>query len=127
MDKRLVLKNVVMEPSYGSAEATVELTLDNREAVGHHAGAAAAADNNLAVVGEATLKAVTKFLPSDTGFTLEKIMKAPDVIYAKVNFRSRKESHPLWGIAPVGEDISESVAKAILSAINRRSSMVFAN
>lgn len=127
MDKRLILKNVFMEPSIGRAEATVELTLDNVEAVGHHAGGAAAADNGLAVVGEATLKAVTKFLPSDTGFTLEKIMKAADVVYAKVNFRSRKETHPLWGIAPLAEDVPGSVARAILSAINRRSSLVFVN
>lgn len=125
MDKRLILKNVVMEPSFGGAEATVELTLDDVDAVGHHAGATATPENNLAVVGEATLKAVTKFLPSDTGFTLEKIMKAPDVVYAKVSFRSRKETHPLWGIAPLAEDIPGSVARAILSAINRRSSLVF--
>lgn len=127
MDKRLILKHVLVEPSFRGAEATVELTLDDREAVGHHTGPTATSENNLAVVGEATVKAVTKFLPSNIDLSLEKIMKAPDVVYAKVNFRSPKETAPLWGIAPLAEDVPGSVARAVLSAINRRSSLVFAN
>lgn len=125
MDNRLVLKNISIEPSYQGAAAMVELALNGRVAVGQ-AGSRTQAEDNLSLVGEATVQAVTKFLPTEFGLTLGKVMRAPDVVYAKVDFRSPQETYPLWGIAALAADGSESVAKAVLSALNRRISLLIA-
>lgn len=123
MDKRLVLKNVFVAP--GGAEATVELAVDDREVAGRATWSATVQDP-LSVVAEATLSAVAQFLRSEIALTLGKLMKAPDVLYARVDLHTPKEQHELWGISPLTDDHPTDVAKAILSAINRRSSLVFA-
>lgn len=125
MDKRLVLKSVAIDTSVGGAMATVELTLDKRAAVGH-AGSSTVPDNQLSLVGEATLKAATEFLPSGIGLTLERVVPAQDVVYAKVQFRTPQETRPLWGIASIDSDTAGAVAKAVLSAINRPTSLALA-
>lgn len=122
MDKRLVLKNVLVAP--GGSEATVELAVDDREVAGRATWSATVQDP-LSVVAEATLSAIAQFLRSEVALTLGKLMKAPDVLYARVDFRTAKETHELWGICPLTDDHPTDVAKAILSAINRRSAMVF--
>jgi len=123
MDKRLVLKSVYVAPS--GTEATVELAIDDRQVVGQASWSATMKDQ-LSVVAEATLNAAAQFLRSEVGLTLGRIMKAPDVMYARVDLRTPTQLHPLWGIAPLTDDHAGTVAKAILSAINRRSSLVFA-
>lgn len=123
MDKRLVLKNVFAATS--GAEATVELSIDDREVTGQATWSSNAQDP-LSVVAEATLSAVAQFLRPEVGLTLGKLMKAPDVLYARIDFRAGKELYELWGISPLSDDHPMDVAKAILSAINRRSALVFA-
>lgn len=127
MDTRLVLKSVTVDASHGQPVATVEVVLGDRTAVGH-ADAVKGRDGQLALVGEATVRAAKEFLPPAVALVLDRVVsvssEAGQTMWAKVLFETPDGTQPLWGISPMADDVPTTAAKAVLSAINRRTALV---
>lgn len=127
--RRVILRKAELETVGFTATAVVELVLGDREAVGRAVGRNVP-DQYLALAAEATIRAVTEFLPSGYAVVLENIQpvsSATEVaVWANIMFISPKDEQLLPGIARLDSQPTLSAAKTVLSAINRRLELALA-
>lgn len=126
---RVILRKADLETVGFTATAIVELVLGDREAVGRAVGRNVP-DQYLALAAEATIRAVTEFLPAGYAVVLQNIQpvsSATEVaVWANVMFISPKDEQLLPGIARLDSQPTLSAAKTVLSAINRRLELALA-
>jgi len=126
---RLILRSADLETVGFTATAVVELVLGDREAVGRAVGRNVP-DQYLALAAEATIRAVTEFLPAGYAVVLQNIQpvsSATEVaVWANIMFISPKDEQLLPGIARLDSQPTLSAAKTVLSAINRRLELALA-
>jgi predicted regulator of Ras-like GTPase activity (Roadblock/LC7/MglB family) len=126
---RVALKKAEIETAGFTATAIVELALGDRRAVGKAVGRNIP-DQYLALAAEATIRAVTEFLPTGYGIVLENIQpvsSATEVaVWANVLFITPTDEQLLPGIARLENHPPLTAAKTILNAVNRRLELVLA-
>lgn len=126
---RLILRNADLETVGFTATAVVELVLGDREAVGRAVGRNVP-DQYLSLAAEATIRAVTEFLPAGYAVVLQNIQpvsSATEVaVWVNVMFISPTDEQLLPGIARLDSQPTLSAAKTVLSAINRRLELALA-
>lgn len=127
MDTRLELTSVDVLPSPRGIAATAEIALGGRTASGRAESSNTEPNAQLALVGEAVLSAVMAFFPTGHSVTLERVWpvssEGDQLVYAKVILSTPEEKRPLWGVAPLAGNTADVAAKAVLSAVNRRSGL----
>jgi len=127
--RRVILRKADLETVGFTATAVVELVLGDREAVGRAVGRNVP-DQYLSLAAEATIRAVTEFLPSGYAVVLQNIQpvsSATEVaVWANVMFISPIDEQLLPGIARLDSQPTLSAAKTVLSAINRRLELALA-
>lgn len=125
--RRLILKGVEVELSGAVATALVTLTWQDRQVVGKTVGRNVEGQQ-IALAAEATVRAVTEFLPSGYGVVLEHVKPVQDevdlVLWAKVLLFTPDGEQSLLGIARTDSNAPQAAAKAVLSAVNRRVELV---
>ena len=128
--KRVVLRKAELEAVGFTASATVEVSFGDRQVVGKAVGRNIP-DQYLALAAEATIRAVTEFLPTGYGIVLENIQpvsSATEVaVWANIIFITPMDEQLLPGIARLDGQPTLAAAKTILSAVNRRLEMVLAD
>ncbi len=121
--RRLVLKAVGLDVSGQVATATVEVVLGDRHMTGKAVGRDGE-ERRLMLIAEATVRAITEFLPRGYGVVLHHIQQAPsevgNALWSVVFFLTPTGEQSLLGIAPADGDLTEAAANSVLSAVNRR-------
>lgn len=124
--KRAVLTSLRLDFSGLVATAIVELTLGRRHAVARSVGRNAE-ERQLFLIGEATARAVTDFLPAGYGAVIHDVRMLQAGIpeqgrglLSSVLFLSPDSEQFLFGVAPAGSDPRLAAARASLSAVNRK-------
>ncbi|HEU4797824.1 MAG TPA: roadblock/LC7 domain-containing protein [bacterium] len=127
--RRVILRKADLETLGFTATAVVELALGDREAVGRAVGRNVP-DQYLSLAAEATIRAVTEFLPAGYAVVLQNIQpvsSATEVaVWANVMFISPTDEQLLPGIARLDSQPTLSAAKTVLGAINRRLELALA-
>jgi len=125
-EKRAALTSLRLDLSGRVATAIVELTLGRRIAVARSVGHNVEA-RRLFLIGEATARAITDFLPAGYGVVIHDVqVLQPGVpeqgsgILSSVLFLSPDSEQFLFGVAPAGSDPRMAAARASLNAVNRR-------
>lgn len=121
--RRVILRRADLETAGFTATAIVELVLGDRHSVGRAVGRNVP-DQYLSLAAEATIRAVTEFLPTGYAVVLQNIQpvsSATEVaVWANIMFISPKDEQLLPGIARLESQPTLAAAKTVLSAINRR-------
>jgi hypothetical protein len=119
---RLRFEGVSVNILPSACRVQVELSLDERQAVGESVGPNSARQLPL-LVGEATLEALSKFLDTDCALSLADLRVLPlgdeEVVLALVRLHKDRSEKTLAGSAPVGSNLQQSVVYATLNALNR--------
>lgn len=125
--KRLILRKAELETVGFTASAVIELTCGEQRAVGRAVGRNIP-DQYLPLAAEATIRAITEFLPAGYGIVLENIQPVSSgtevAVWANVIFITPTEEQLLPGIARLDGQPTLAAAKTILSAVNRRLELV---
>jgi len=121
--RRLVLRKAELETVGFTAAALIELSFGDRRVIGRAVGRNIP-EQYLRLAAEATVRAVTEFLPTGYGLVLENIQpvsSATEVaVWANVILTTPTDEALLPGIARLDGDPSLTAAKTVLSAVNRR-------
>ncbi len=126
MEPRLILREATMTVEGGTAAATVRIGLDGETAVGH--AASSDARSHLLLAGEAAVRALRQLLPDGIGLNLvhvgSELSAAERAAWAKLLLSTPEGMQRLLGIARFTADTPGAAAKAVLSAVNRRSALL---
>lgn len=124
--RRIVLKAQRLDLSGMVATAVVELAYGDRHTTTRSVGRNVE-DRRLFLLGEATARAVTDFLPSGYGAVIHDVSLvqpgAADLgrgVLAIVLFLEPEKEQYLFGIASTNGDARLSASRAVLDAVNRR-------
>jgi hypothetical protein len=124
--RRAVLAGLRLDLSGLVATAVVDLTFGPRRTTARSVGRNAEG-RRLYLIGEATARAVTEFLPSGYGAVIHEVsLLQPGTaeegrgVLSTVLFLSPEREQFLFGVAPAGDDPRMAAARAALSAVNRK-------
>ncbi|MDQ7843004.1 MAG: hypothetical protein QN141_05780 [Armatimonadota bacterium] len=130
LPRRLILRRAELETVGFTAMALVELSFGDRRVVGRAVGRNIP-EQYLHLAAEATVRAITEFLPTGYGLVLENIQPVSSAteiaVWANVILTSPTDEALLPGIARLEGDPSLAAAKTVLSAVNRRLEPVLAD
>ncbi len=125
-EKRVVLKGLRVDLTGLVATAIVELVRGDRHVVAKSVGRNVE-ERRLYLIGEATARAVTDFLPPGHGIVVHDVQVvqpgAQELgrgILASVLYLSPDNEQFLFGVTSAEGDVRLSAAKSVLSAVNRR-------
>lgn len=124
--ERLTLKGLRLDLSGLVATAVVELTYRDRHADARSVGRNVE-ERRLFLIGEATARAATDFLPPGHGAVIHDVtLVQPGAaelghgVLATVLFLEPDKEQFLFGVAPADGDVRLAAARAVLAAVNRR-------